>query len=193
MKKRKIKLILIIIFLIILLIFYILNKIQKTNFSDDIIFFKLFNQNKITEETFQSNKYIFDLSDESQKTKKIDLLQHVDKTTLINEKIAPGTRGEFEIAINLNKNAKCQIEFISKTKKPKNLLFAVKNDKNIYCNLEELKTKVEELVNNQKVKCICIEWMWQYEKSEKQNVQDTKDGKDIEKYNFEIYVKENKV
>ena len=45
--------------------------------------------------------------------------------------------------------------------------------------------KMEKLEKN-KTKKIEINWEWPYEINEKENIQDTKDGKNIEKYAFEI-------
>lgn len=45
----------------------------------------------------------------------------------------------------------------------------------------ELKGKMKEN------KRIIIYWEWEYEKSETQNLQDTKDGENIKQYYFTIY------
>ena len=36
-------------------------------------------------------------------------------------------------------------------------------------------------------KSIIIDWSWDYEIGENQNIQDTKDGENLTKYNFTIY------
>ena len=36
-------------------------------------------------------------------------------------------------------------------------------------------------------KSIVINWQWEYEKNETQNIQDTKDGEKLTKYNFTIF------
>ena len=43
--------------------------------------------------------------------KSINLLDTYDRTTSINEKIAPGTKGSFYIQLNSNQNLKYQIKF----------------------------------------------------------------------------------
>ena len=67
---------------------------------------------------------------------------------------------------------KYEIKIIDKTGKPQNLVFIINNPNGIIHEGE--RKKVE------------INWKWQYEKNIESDNQDTKDGENLEKYEFEI-------
>ena len=136
-KKTKIKMLILIIFFILLILFLILYKIQKKDFAEDFIFFKLFSQSKQNQINTNDNenqiyKYYFDFSNKNEISTNISLLETIDQKKLINEKIAPGTEGEFELILQANKDFNYQIEFISQNVKPKNLTFSIKGKNQKY-------------------------------------------------------------
>lgn len=118
--------------------------------------------------------------------KQIDLEETIKDETLINEKIAPGIKGEFEIIIRTNKDTQYNVKFISKNEKPQNLEFNIKNRKEKVRNLEELEKELTGIIKKNKEEKITIEWEWKYENSKENNIKDTEDAKKIKKYQFEI-------
>lgn len=189
MKHKKTAFLLIVI-LIILLFFILFNKFSKKEASDDIIFFKLFSQTKQNSNT-KENEYIFDFSKNNEISTNMNLWETVSKNTLINEKIAPGTEGEFEIKLKSNKSIYYEINFLSQNKKPKNLVFSIKGDNKRYSKLEDLRDELQGNLNKMETKSIIIQWKWDYDTGAKEDMQDTKDGTSIKDYHFYIHATGN--
>lgn len=173
-KDRKKILILILIFLIILCILTKISISKNKFYQEDLIFFELFGiQNKIKEDTdFSNNIYKITVMKGEKNYKRINLSQTVDIKTLVNEKIAPGTKGEFYLYLMSNENIDYNIEIIDKNIKPENFKFMIEDNNGI--------------IEKDEVKKVKVKWEWIYETNEKQNIQDTKDGESIDVYNFEI-------
>lgn len=188
--KKKVKTILYLISIIILIIIYFTIKSEKFEFQDNLIFFKIFNQsNKVKqkEESKKTSQYNIQVSKNEKVYQDINLMQTIDTQNLINEKIAPGVNGKFEIILNSDCNLKYQIGFISKNAKPKNLKFYLKENGEKYNTLEELQKELHGKIDKNQTIRIWIYWQWEYEINQEENKQDTEDGRNIEKYNFEIY------
>lgn len=96
-----------------------------------------------------------------------------------------GTKGAFEIWLQTNEKINYQIKFESKNDKPKNLSFKIDEKDRKYERLEDMEQELKGEINENKK--IVIHWEWEYEKDEMQNLQDTKDGENIKRYNFTIY------
>lgn len=78
-----------------------------------------------------------------------------------------------------------KITFHSKNEKPENLKFQIEGKDKKYLRLEDLEQELKgEIYENKRIK---INWKWEYEENETQNLQDTKDGQTINQYNFTIY------
>lgn len=195
MKKHRKKLILLVIVIFILIIFLFQKKKNQNNsFQDDLIFFKLFSseeeRNKSTllsknQESQNQPLYDFRVSYQNIDFKNINLAESIKQDTLIQEKIAPGTEGEFEILLQSNRKINYRIKFKSTNEKPENLNFQIKGKDRKYYKLEDMEQELQgELTDNKK---IAIYWKWDYEGNEMQNFQDTKDGQAIKQYNFTIY------
>ena len=192
--NRKKIIILILIFTIILCILLKISQSNNLGIQEDLIFFKLFGignieESKVTTKEESNNSIkegkiikniknrfenVYEIKVERGKTdyQDIDLFQTIDLKTLVNEKIAPGTKGSFYVYLSSNSEVNYQMEIIGKNISPKNFNF-------------EISEKEGKLEKN-KIKKIKINWEWPYEISKEENEQDTKDGKEIEKYNFEI-------
>ena len=175
--KRKKILILILIFTIILCVLFKIAQIKDLNFQEDLIFFKLFGigniQENSQEENFnKENTYEVNVVKGQNNYQKVDLLQSIDMETLVKEKIAPGTKGSFYVYLTSNANMNYEIEIVDKNESPKNFKFEI----------SEKQGRIEK----NKIKKVEVNWEWPYELSSKENVQDTKDGKNISEYNFEI-------
>ncbi len=185
MKKQKSKIILFMITICFLSIFlFQTNKIQEKTFQDDIIFFKWFFKQNDKKETKSNEIYHLKVDYKQTNSKKVHLADTLKKETLIYEKIAPGTKGEFEILLETNEKINYQIKFESQTPKPQNLEFQIQGKNRKYRKLEDMQTELKGEINeNKRIK---IHWEWQYEKDEIQDKQDTYDGKNIKQYNFTI-------
>ena len=154
----------------------------------NFLFLKMFqNQNRFQEK----EEYTFMVNYKNKSFKSINLSDTLDQN--VSKKIAPGTSGKFNIVLNSNHNLKYRVEFKSKSDKPRNLNFIIIVDgKNLFRtnNLDEISGKISgKIVKNQKIN-LTVLWQWPYENEEDSNVdvQDTKDGKNIEKYQFEVTV-----
>lgn len=185
--KHKKTILLLVIFLILLLIFILFYKFNKKETYDDIIFFKLFSQANQNNKNAKENEYIFDFSKNNEISTNMNLWETVSKNTLINEKIAPGTEGEFEIKLKSNKSIYYEIDFLSQNKKPQNLFFSIKGDNKKYNKLEDLKQELQGDLDKMETKSIIIQWKWDYDTGTEENIQDTKDGTSIKDYHFYIH------
>ncbi len=171
-RKKLLKLIL--IFIIILGVMFKIAQSKRTFYQEDLIFFKLFgigseqSKNKNKEE----NEYKIKVTKGENNYQEINLLQSIDRKTLVKEKIAPGTKGYFYVFLSSNNDIDYEIEILSKNRSPKNFRF-------------EISEKEGSLEEN-KVKKVKIDWEWPYEINEEANLKDTKDGRNIETYIFEI-------
>ena len=103
---------------------------------------------------------------------KVNLLQTINLNTLVNEKVAPGTSGSFYVDLISDSNLQYELEIVNKNEKPKNFEFEI----------EEKEGRIEK----NKIKKVRINWKWLYEINEEEDIQDTKDGETLEKFNFEI-------
>lgn len=196
--KKKKSIIIILIILLIIGIYFLLKK-DNIFFKDDIIFFKnLYSsinntkENKDTVKNDNSNNYnIIKVSTKKQTTKEMSLFSNLNNQINWNKIIYPGTSGEFEIKLYGQENLQYEVTFKSKNQKPKNLVF--KQNGKEYETLEELGENLKGNLQKDEIRNIVIEWKWEYETNEKQDMQDTKDGEEIKKYNFEIIVKGNEI
>ena len=197
MKKQKNKTIVILTIILIICIFLLIKTTHKSeNFQDDIIFFKsfyLYNERtninlkskyETNDREFVLPEYSFNVTYKNTDFKDINLTNTINKNTLINEKIAPGTSGAFEILLETNEKISYEIKFKSKNEKPQNLVFEIKGKDRKYKNLEDMEKELKGIIT--KNKKIVIKWQWQYEKNTTENIQDTKDGEKLKKYNFTI-------
>lgn len=190
-QKRKI-----IIFVLIILILgsflFLIRKNQDFNFQEEFIFFKLFSakpeekaENLFSENRTTNQTYHFQVSYKNIDFKNIYLADTIKQNSLVQEKIAPRTEGDFEIVLQSNKKMNYRIQFKSSNEKPENLYFQVKGKDRKYKNLEDMEHILQgEFIENKR---IMIHWKWEYEASKKENLQDTKDGQMISEYKFTIY------
>lgn len=196
MKNKNIKRLIIVIILIFLIFKIVCSNLKFDSIkNNDFLFLKFLasGQKDSIDNLNQKSIYKFNVDYKDMKLKSINLLDSVDKTTFVYEKIAPGSKGEFEIELNSNQNLKYRIEFKSNNAKPQNLNFKVFND-NVFLDeantLEKLSESMKGNINkNQKI-IYKIEWYWEFQNShelEKVDIQDTNDAKNINQYNFDVY------
>lgn len=205
MQKRK-KRYIVIIIILVCIIFLIINSMKYEFLQEDLLFFQIFNsENQSTisvntekdtiieevnkEETSIDIKNIyFNVRYQNTQLRALNLKETIDNKTLVYEKIAPGTKGSFNIVLNTNKNMNYKIVFESKNEKPSNLQFYTLQDNKKYATLEELGEKLVGRIIKKEEKVIPIYWEWVYEITEEQNKKDTLEATEIREYNFFIYV-----
>ena len=205
MQKRK-KRYIVIIIILVCIIFLIINSMKYEFLQEDLLFFQIFNsENQSTisvntekdtiieevnkEETSIDIKNIyFNVRYQNTQLRTLNLKETIDNKTLVYEKIAPGTKGSFNIVLNTNKNMNYKIVFESKNEKPSNLQFYTSQDNKKYATLEELGEKLVGRIIKKEEKVIPIYWEWVYEITEEQNKKDTLEATKIREYNFFIYV-----
>lgn len=159
------------ILIFLVLIFIILNFFkQNQNIINDIIIFGLWaNSERKSEYEINSETSI-----------EIDLF--TTTTNNIYKKIAPGSKGNFVIKFKRPLNSKFKIEINERTSKPQNLVFIMNNNK--YKSLKEMENIInEEFKNNEK---LTINWELKYYLDDIHDIQDSKDGKNAQRYLFEI-------
>ena len=174
--KKFSKIFISIILIILFIIVFFHNKMLYQDSIDDILFFKSLSNKKI-----KSKEYKFKL-----KYNNMDF-----KTIELSEKIAPGTKGSFDIVLEANQKLNYNIQFVSISRKPQNLQFElIKDDVSINTSntLEELSDTMKGVIKqNENIK-YRVNWYWNYEEnSELKDIQDTIDAKTIDKYQFMIY------
>lgn len=179
-KINKILIFLSIAFLILIFIFCQMKESQR-NTQEDLLFFKIWNNPLLTNKNDKSatinqktKQYKIKVKKSQETTKSLKLLETVDQKTLIKEKIAPGTKGNFEIILTSNDTLNYKIYIRGKNEKPKNFVFEI----------QEEQGKIEK----GETKKVNVTWKWPYEINEKENDQDTKDGTQLKIYNFEICI-----
>ena len=194
--KDKIKILkLFIIVILVIIVIVVFNSKINLFQSDDYIFLKIFqkttNQPQDTYNTKKEENYVFKVSFKSIDIKQIDLIKTVNRNTYVNEKIAPGTSGSFNILLEANKNSKYKINFISVNEKPQNLHFkALKDEEEIVKadTLEKLSENLEWNINKKESIKIEIQWYWDFENNKtNSDIQDTEDSKKIKRYQFNLY------
>ena len=120
------------------------------------------------------------------------------KNTTSDNKIAPGTSGNFQIKLDAS-DSEVGIDYTIKieneTRKPTNLKF-IYNEK-IYNSMMELQEDLSGTINandEDKIRIINIDRKWKYETGiteeeiNKNNLIDTKESKEITDYSFNLIV-----
>ena len=197
-KKKKQRIIIFILIIFVILFIILFNQLKFTFLQNDILFLKFLDYNSKSEQnqneyrsTISTEKttpqYIFDIAYKDINFANVNLIDTIKYKTLVNEKIAPGVSGEFDIIIKTNENSKYQIYFISKNEKPQNLKFSIANTNIISNKIENLTPYLKGNLNKGESKIITIKWNWNYENELEGNIQDTKDAKNIDQYVFDIY------
>lgn len=143
-------------------------------------------------------KWAFSVNGQTSSITNLELLKTYDVSTLKDNQIAPGTSGSFDIVIDTTGSEVAidyKVEFLNETNKPSNLEF--KYQENKVSSIKELEQFLKgsiPLDAEEKIKTMKIEWEWKYETGEtkediiEKDKQDTKDGKELEKYQFDIVI-----
>ena len=142
-------------------------------------------------------KWTFKVNDNESKLQTINLASTINNDTLIDNKIAPGTSGDFQIKIDANGSdvgIDYKVKFINESNKPQNLIFTYEDNKyeNVM-DLSEILTGTIDANSPEKEKTINIHWEWPYETGTGEEVVnndkiDTENGKNITQYTFDVLV-----
>jgi len=140
----------------------------------------------------------FKVNEKEEQLQTISLKSTINNETLVNNKIAPGTEGDFKIKIDATGSEvgiNYIIKFENESKKPRNLKFTYEG--NTYNSITELQEVLSGVINandQDKVKTLTIGWNWKYETGtlpqeiEANDIVDTKDAKEINNYTFDVIV-----
>ncbi len=140
----------------------------------------------------------FKVNGQQEEVQTINLNSTCNNETLINNKIAPGTSGNFNIMVDgtgSDVGIHYSIKFENETTKPTNLKFVY--DKKEYNSITELENDLSGTIyanDENKERTLSIGWKWNYETgtqdSEIANNDriDTQDAKAIANYTFDVIV-----
>lgn len=140
----------------------------------------------------------FKVNNQEEQVQTINLKSTYNNKTLINNKIAPGTSGEFNIIVDATGSdvgINYNINFMNESNKPKNLKFIYNNTE--YDSIDKLTQVLSGTIDaneEEKNKTFLIGWKWEYETGNTDDeiagndVIDTQNAKDISNYTFDIVV-----
>lgn len=112
-------------------------------------------------------RWSFLVNGEDESIQNMQLGSTCDDETLLDNKIAPGTQGNFNIEIDATGSdvgIQYHVTFEEKTQKPRNLIFIY--NKSTYANLQDLEVALEGVIDanaQEKKISIPIQWKWEYE------------------------------
>lgn len=140
----------------------------------------------------------FKVNGQEEKVESINLASTCNNETLVNNKIAPGTSGSFnilvdstdsEVGINYN------ITFTEEENKPQNLKFEYNDTE--YNSIKDLEDDLSGTINandEDKTRTLNVKWKWDYETGSNpeeilsNDLVDTEDAKKIQNYTFDVIV-----
>lgn len=140
----------------------------------------------------------FKVNENEEKLQTISLKSTINNSSLVNNKIAPGTEGEFQIKLDATGSEvgiNYVIKFENESQKPTNLKFTY--DGKTYNSLKNLQQDLTGTINandENKVKAITVGWNWKYETGNtaqeiaSNDLIDTQDAKQMTNYTFDIIV-----
>ena len=163
MKKVKYFLIIMLILIIIFLIFYK----TPSNIFEDITIFSLWNENEYVINAKSNDKI------------QINVFNQINNQ---NKKIAPGSSGNFKIKLIKPDETSCTVNIKEITSKPKNLIFMLDGKK--YNSITEMQEAINQKL--EKMDYVKINWEWEYDISQEDDLEDTEDGEKAQKYIFEV-------
>lgn len=143
-------------------------------------------------------KWAFLVNGQTASITNLNLAQTYHADTLVANHIAPGTRGSFDIIIDATGSEvgiDYQVNFENETNKPSNMKFYYQE--NVANSIKELETLLKGTISaeaEEKVKTMTIEWEWNYvsgttpEEIAHQDIIDTRDGKNLTQYQFDIII-----
>lgn len=140
----------------------------------------------------------FKVNDQKEHIQEIKLASTYNNETLVNNKIAPGTSGNFNIIVDATGSEvgiKYNIVFSDEANKPTNLKFIYEDQE--YDSIQELENNLSGVINaneENKTKTLNIGWKWDYETGQEEeeiaanDLIDTKDAEKLQNYTFKVSV-----
>ena len=140
----------------------------------------------------------FKVNGQKEQVQEIKLVSTYNSETLVNNKIAPGTSGSFNIIVDATGSEvgiKYNIKFAEESNKPQNLKFIYENTE--YNSIQELQDSLSGTINaddENKTKTLEIKWKWAYETGAdnteiaKNDQVDTANAQTIQNYTFDVSV-----
>lgn len=140
----------------------------------------------------------FKVNGQEEQVQTIPLTSTCNNETLVNNKIAPGTSGIFNIMVDgrgSDVGINYEIKFTGESTKPTNLKFIYQGQE--YNSISELGNHLSGSIyanDEVKTKVLTINWKWDYETGENENEIanndkiDTQNAKDIATYQFNVVV-----
>lgn len=140
----------------------------------------------------------FKVNDQEEQVQTINLQSVYNNATLVENKIAPGTSGNFDIVVDATGSdvgINYTIDFRNEQNKPTNLKFIYNNTE--YNSITQLTEVLSGTINGDeenKKKTFPIQWKWQYETGTTNeeilanDIIDTQDAKNISNYTFDVIV-----
>lgn len=140
----------------------------------------------------------FKVNGQNEQVESINLASTCNNETLVDNKIAPGTSGSFniivdatgsEVGINYN------ITFTEEENKPQNLKFEYNDIE--YNSIKDLEDDLSGTINandEDKTRTLNVKWKWDYETGSNpeeilsNDLVDTEDAKRIQNYTFDVVV-----
>ena len=149
--------------------------------------------------TAEIANWVFKVNGKEDVVQNVNLLSTYNNETLVNNKVAPGTSGSFNIVVDATGSevgVEYVVQFLNESEKPQNLIFIYQGEE--YATIQELEKDLLGTINandEDKTRTITINWEWQYETGENENEInqndqiDTNNAKQLENYTFDIHVK----
>ena len=175
-----------ILFLFFFILLMFTGPVYKNSINKNIIYYI---KDKKGDDNYQ-NKYVFKISYYNTEFKEVNFLDTINNGGNMNRKIAPGVFGKFEIILDTkgsDTDMEYKIQFLNQTIKPKNLLFSLEKSGK-YDSLKELERQLFGIVKKNTTKSISIYWKWNYSNEMSEDLQDTRDGEELNAYKFKILV-----
>lgn len=140
----------------------------------------------------------FKVNGEKEQVQTIKLASTCNNETLLDNKIAPGTKGSFNILVDGTSSdvgIDYKIEFKNESTKPTNLKFTYNNQE--FNSISELQDSLSGTINaneEDKTRTLTINWEWQYETGSTESeiaqndATDTQNAQNIATYTFNVIV-----
>ena len=148
--------------------------------------------------TAEIANWVFKVNGKEDVVQNVNLLSTYHNETLVNNKVAQGTSGSFNIVVDATGSEvgiDYTIQFLNESEKPQNLVFTYDNQE--YTTIQDLEKDLSGTINandKNKERTITIDWEWQYETGANENEInqndkiDTDNAKQLDNYTFDIYV-----
>ena len=140
----------------------------------------------------------FKVNGQKEQVQEIKLVSTYNSETLVNNKIAPGTSGRFNIIVDATGSEvgiKYNIKFAEESNKPQNLKFVYGGKE--YDSIKQLGDELSGTIaanEEDKTRTINVQWKWNYETGSSaeqinaNDIIDTNDAISIANYTFQVIV-----